>query len=167
MDDFLNKLKALAQDKRLRIVLLLQAEGIKFAGDPQLRTDRRRLARAHVEDPGCRRHAAQVRRRAWKRGAASLPTLALLALALLACERSPYRPANDEPATIYMEACLPCHQGGAEGPSLAGRGLTAAAVEARLDRGGKGMPSFPRIRGEARRRLVAFVVNMSGQEPRP
>lgn len=147
MDDVLTKLKALAQDKRLRIVLLLQDARMKFAGDPRLRTDRRR--------------------RAGKRGASALPALALLALASLACGRSPYRPVTDEPATIYMEACLPCHQGGAEGPPLAGRKLTPGAVEARLDRGGKGMPSFPRIRGEARRNLVDFVVNLSGQEPRP
>ncbi len=95
--------------------------------------------------------------------AAFLPSLALpLALA---CGGSPYRPATEEPATIYMEACLSCHQGGAAGPALAGRALTAGAVEARLDRGGKGMPSFPRIRGETRRRLVEFVVRLSAQAP--
>ncbi len=89
---------------------------------------------------------------------------AVLLVGMAACGRSPYRPSTDEAATIYLEACTACHQGGAEGPDLAGRRLTAADVEARLDRGGKGMPSFPGIRGEARRNLVAFVVRMGGGE---
>lgn len=93
-----------------------------------------------------------------------MPGLVMLSAALfVACDRSPYQPATDEPATTYMEACVPCHQGGPAGPALAGRHLTARSVEAKLDRGGNGMPAFPGIRGEARRKLVDFVVALSGE----
>jgi mono/diheme cytochrome c family protein len=80
---------------------------------------------------------------------------------LVACAGSPYKPASDDGATIYMEACASCHQGGEAGPSLARLGLTADQVEARLRRGGKGMPSFPGIRGKARASLADFVVRLS------
>ncbi len=90
--------------------------------------------------------------------------MAGIALAL-ACTGSPYKPATNDAATIYMEACLPCHQGGTTGPSLAGRHLNASAVEERLDHGAKGMPAFPHIRGDARRHLVAFIVRLSGEDP--
>lgn len=85
----------------------------------------------------------------------------------LGCVGSPYKPATSDAGTVYMEACLPCHQDGPNGPSLAGRDLTAEAVERRLARGGRGMPSFPGIRGEARTNLVAFVVRLSAREPGP
>ncbi len=100
----------------------------------------------------------------------SLAAFAVTGIALaLACTGSPYKPATDDAATVYMEACLPCHQGGTTGPSLAGRHLSASAVEERLDHGAKGMPPFPHIRGDARRHLVAFIVRLSGGEaaPRP
>jgi mono/diheme cytochrome c family protein len=92
------------------------------------------------------------------------PVIAAAALAVLAlaCARSSYKPSSDEPATTYMEACASCHDGSTPAPVLTGRRLTPEAVERRLDRGGAGMPAFPGIRGEARKRLVAFVVEMSG-----
>jgi hypothetical protein len=90
------------------------------------------------------------------------PWFLCLAALLSACDRSPYSPSSDDPATTYMEACFPCHQGGSAGASLAGRKLTPEAVSERLDRGGKGMPAFPGIRGGSRKQLVGFVVRMSG-----
>ena len=99
---------------------------------------------------------------ALRRGAAP-GALALLLLA--GCGGSPYKPATDEPATIYMEACASCHQGSDAGPSLVGLNLAPAQVEERIARGGKGMPSFPGIRGEARSNLVGFVVKLSAAPP--
>ena len=87
--------------------------------------------------------------------------LATAAILILACERSPYKPSSDDAATIYMDACLPCHQGGSTGPSLAGRALTPEAVNQRLDRGGKGMPSFPGIRGRRGPSSWQYVVRLS------
>lgn len=87
--------------------------------------------------------------------------LVVAAALVLACERSPYKPSSDDAASVYMEACLPCHQGGSSGPSLAGLALTPETVTERLDKGGKDMPSFPGIRGEARANLVAYVVRLS------
>jgi len=89
------------------------------------------------------------------------PLLAVGATLVLACGRSPYKPSSDDAATIFMDACLPCHQGSSNGPSLAGRALTKEAIAQRLDHGGKGMPSFPGIKGEARTELVAYVVQLS------
>jgi mono/diheme cytochrome c family protein len=80
----------------------------------------------------------------------------------MGCTGSPYRPAAADAATIYLEACVSCHQGGPNGPSLAGRHLSAEVVEKRLSRGGRGMPAFPHIRGEARANLVSFIVRLSG-----
>ena len=91
----------------------------------------------------------------------ALPAFLAAAILLLACGRSPYTPTSDDAPTIYMEACLPCHQGGPAGPSLAGKALTPETVSRRLDRGGEGMPSFPGIRGETRARLVDYVVRLS------
>ena len=88
--------------------------------------------------------------------------LAVLAMGFVGCDRSPYRPSTDEPSNVYAEACGSCHQGGPAGPALAGRNLLPRAVEDRLSHGAKGMPSFPGIRGESRRKLVAFVVKLSG-----
>jgi len=79
----------------------------------------------------------------------------------MGCTGSPYRPTVSDAATIYLEACVSCHQGGPNGPSLAGRHLSLETVEKRLDRGGRGMPAFPRIRGEARANLVSFIVRLS------
>jgi mono/diheme cytochrome c family protein len=86
------------------------------------------------------------------------------AVVAVGCTGSPYRPTTSDAATLYLEACVSCHQGGPNGPSLAGRHLSAGAVEKRLDRGGRGMPAFPRIRGEARANLVAFIVRLSGNQ---
>lgn len=80
----------------------------------------------------------------------------------MGCTGSPYKPTVTDAATIYLEACVSCHQGGPNGPNLAGRHLSADVVEKRLSRGGRGMPAFPRIRGEARTGLVAFIVRLSG-----
>jgi mono/diheme cytochrome c family protein len=102
---------------------------------------------------------AQSNMRFLPRAAALAGASALLLFA--ACGGSGYKPSTDEPATLYLEACASCHQGGEAGPSLAGLGLTADQVEARLSRGGKGMPSFPGIRGKARANLVDFVVRLS------
>ena len=103
-----------------------------------------------------------IRGRHGGKGLIKLPALLTAAAALfLACGRSPYKPSSDDAATIYMDACLPCHQGSSTGPSLAGRTLSKEAVIQRLDHGGKGMPSFPGIKGEARTELVAYVVRLS------
>jgi mono/diheme cytochrome c family protein len=86
------------------------------------------------------------------------------AFVAMGCIGSPYKPTVSDAATIYLDACVSCHQGGPNGPSLAGRHLSAETVEKRLARGGRGMPAFPRIRGEARANLVAFIVRLSGDE---
>lgn len=86
----------------------------------------------------------------------------LLVLALAACSSSGYKPDSEDGGTIFMEACRPCHAGpSSPGGSLAGRGLTERQVVARLKSGGRGMPAFPGITGEARENLVDFVVRMS------
>lgn len=88
----------------------------------------------------------------------------LLAVALpgmfLACSRSSYRPATADGGSIYREACAPCHEG-SPGHSLRGLDLAPRTVERRLAWGGRGMPAFPRIRGEARRNLARYVAEMS------
>ena len=93
------------------------------------------------------------------------PWLALAAL-LLACTGSRYEPSTTDAATIYMEACQPCHASpSAPGGSLAGKALTPDEVRKRLKSGGRGMPAFPHIRGEGRDNLVAFVVRLSQPSP--
>jgi hypothetical protein len=95
-----------------------------------------------------------------KRTGAVLATLSMAAL--VACSSSSYKPQSRDGGTIFMEACRPCHAGpSSPGGSLAGRGLTERQVVARLKSGGRGMPAFPGIRGEARDNLVRFVVGMS------
>ncbi len=97
---------------------------------------------------------------------AALPVLALCAVAALtACSSSGYKPDTDDGGTIFMEACRPCHSGpSSPGGGLAGRNLTEVRVAARLRSGGKGMPSFPGIKGQARSNLIRFVVRMSRPE---
>ncbi len=97
---------------------------------------------------------------------AALPVLALCAIAVLAtCSSSGYKPDTEDGGTIFMEACRPCHAGpSSPGGSLAGRNLTERQVADRLSSGGKGMPSFPGITGQARTNLIRFVVRMSGPE---
>ena len=97
---------------------------------------------------------------------AALPVLALCAAAALtACSSSGYKPDTDDGGTIFMEACRPCHAGpSSPGGSLTGRNFTERQVAARLSSGGKGMPSFPGIKGEARTNLIRFVVRMSRPE---
>lgn len=85
---------------------------------------------------------------------------AFLAALSLACVRSPYRPAVSDGGSIYREACAPCHEG-TGGHGLRGLDLTPRAVERRLRWGGRGMPAFPGIRGEARENLVRYVAEMS------
>jgi hypothetical protein len=96
-----------------------------------------------------------------KRMVTLAPWLLVLATLILACDRSPYRPPNDDPASTYMEACFPCHVGGPSGPQLAGRKLSPESVEKKLRWGGRGMPSFPGIRGQARRDLADYVSRLS------
>ncbi|MGC8763615.1 MAG: c-type cytochrome [Acidobacteriota bacterium] len=83
-----------------------------------------------------------------------------LAILWLACARSPYTPSATDGGSIYREACAPCHEGTA-GHSLRGLDLKPEAVERRLRWGGRGMPAFPRIEGEARRNLALYVAEMS------
>lgn len=145
------------------VAILLQAARMKFSGTGPLDEDFGRAERAMDLNPACIPPQPKQPR---KRATASVNAMAgllLVAVGFLGCDRSPYGPSTDEPATVYMEACAPCHQGGSAGPALAGRHLTTQAVEARLSRGAKGMPSFPGIRGEARRKLVAFVIQLSGE----
>ncbi len=108
--------------------------------------------------------SSTLKNRRWALGgvAPALGVGLILAALLLACERSPYRSEERDTATIYMEACLPCHGGGTSGPSLTGRKLTPEAVEKKLRWGGRGMPSFPGIRGQARRDLVDYVSRLAG-----
>ncbi len=96
----------------------------------------------------------------------ALAVLGLCAVAALAaCSSSAYKPDTDDGGTIFMEACRPCHSGpSSPGGSLAGRNLTDPKVAGRLDSGGKGMPSFPGIKGQARTNLIRFVVRMSHPE---
>ena len=82
-------------------------------------------------------------------------------LSFLCCSGSSYTPSSDNGGAIFMEACYSCHGGGGTGPALAGRHLTPKLVEARLDHGGSGMPSFPNIKGAARKGLVTYVVGLS------
>jgi len=94
-----------------------------------------------------------------KRAARFLGVWALAGL-LLACGRSSYRPQTTDGGSIYREACAPCHEGNA-GHGLRGLDLQPQAVERRLRWGGRGMPAFPQIRGEARQNLVRYVTEMS------
>jgi mono/diheme cytochrome c family protein len=95
-----------------------------------------------------------------KRAGAVLAALSMAAL--VACSSSSYKPDSQDGGTIFMEACRPCHAGpSSPGGGLAGRNLTARQVVARLQSGGRGMPAFPGISGEARDNLVRFVVGMS------
>ncbi len=81
-------------------------------------------------------------------------------LASSCCSGSSYTPSSDNGGAIFMEACFSCHGGGSTGPALSGRHLTPELVESRLDHGGGGMPSFPNIKGAARKNLVAYVVGL-------
>jgi cytochrome c551 len=102
------------------------------------------------------------------RVATGLTILALLAAAFaLSCGSSRYAPSSDDPGTIYLEACAPCHRGGSSGPSLAGRRLTPEAVALKIARGSRGMPAFPGIQGEARRKLAQYVSRISQPEGAP
>jgi mono/diheme cytochrome c family protein len=83
-----------------------------------------------------------------------------LGVLLMACGRSPYRPETADGGSIYHEACAPCHEGNPD-HGLRGLDLQPETVERRLRRGGRGMPAFPGIRGEARQNLVRYVVEMS------
>ena len=79
---------------------------------------------------------------------------------LLACTRSPYTPSGTDGGSIYREACAPCHES-SPGRTLRGLDLSPETVERRISWGGRGMPAFPKIRGEARENLVRYVVVMS------
>ena len=77
---------------------------------------------------------------------------------LLACG---YTPRTTDGQTIYREACASCHAvPPAIGPNLVGMRLTPEILSKKLDTGGKGMPKFPGIKGEARHNLVKFIVSM-------
>lgn len=145
------------------VAILLQAARMKFSGTGPLDEDLGRAERAMASNPACNPPLSKGSRKRATASANALVGILLLALGFVGCNRSPYGSSTDEPATVFMEACVTCHQGGSAGPALAGRNLTAQTVEARLSRGGEGMPSFPGIRGEARRKLVAFVVQLSGE----
>ncbi len=93
------------------------------------------------------------------RGQGRLPWLVVLSLAFLAC--TTYRPTTTDGRTIYREACASCHAvPPATGPNLVGMRLTPEKVAQTLDRGGKKMPAFPGIQGEARRNLIQYVVTL-------
>jgi mono/diheme cytochrome c family protein len=77
---------------------------------------------------------------------------------LLACG---YTPSTTDGQTIYREACASCHAvPPAIGPNLVGMRLTPEILSKKLDTGGKGMPKFPGIKGEARQNLANFIVGM-------
>jgi len=77
---------------------------------------------------------------------------------LLACG---YTPRTTDGQTIYREACASCHAvPPAIGPNLVGMRLTPEILSKKLDTGGKGMPKFPGIKGEARQNLVKFIMGM-------
>jgi len=78
--------------------------------------------------------------------------------ALLACG---YTPRTTDGQTIYREACASCHAvPPAIGPNLVGMRLTPEILAKKLDTGGKGMPKYPGIKGEARENLIRFVLDM-------
>lgn len=91
---------------------------------------------------------------------ARLAFAALLAGLSLACSRSAFSPSTADGGTIYREACAPCHEGSGD-HDLKGLDLAPKTVERRLRWGGRGMPAFPHIRGEARENLVGYVTRMS------
>ena len=77
---------------------------------------------------------------------------------LLACG---YTPGTTDGQTIYREACASCHAvPPAVGPNLVGMRLTPEVLSKKLDAGGKGMPKFPGIKGEARQNLIKFILDM-------
>jgi hypothetical protein len=77
---------------------------------------------------------------------------------LLACG---YFPGTTDGQAIYREACAPCHAvPPAIGPNLVGMRLTPEILSKKLDTGGKGMPKFPGIKGEARQNLIKFILDM-------
>jgi len=77
---------------------------------------------------------------------------------LLACG---YTPGTTDGQTIYREACATCHAvPPAIGPNLVGMRLTPEILSKKLDTGGKGMPKFPGIKGEARQNLITFIMGM-------
>jgi mono/diheme cytochrome c family protein len=102
-----------------------------------------------------------------RRSATRSGILLFLAALFLACGSSRYEPSSEDPGTIYLEACAPCHRGGTSGPSLAGRRLAPGAVEAKIARGARGMPAFPGIKGEARRALAEYVSRISQPDSAP
>jgi mono/diheme cytochrome c family protein len=89
-----------------------------------------------------------------------VPALAgvLAASVFLACG---YTPHTTDGQVIYREACASCHAvPPAIGPNLVGMRLTPEVLSKKLDAGGKGMPKFPGIKGEARQNLIKFVLDM-------
>jgi len=83
---------------------------------------------------------------------------ALGVLVLLACG---YTPGTTDGQAIYREACAPCHAvPPAIGPNLVGMRLTPEILSKKLDTGGKGMPKFLGIKGEARQNLITFIMGM-------
>ena len=92
-------------------------------------------------------------------GRCGVSALAVWGLVFLAC--TTYRPTTTDGRTIYREACASCHAvPPATGPNLVGMRLTPERVAQTLDRGGKKMPAFPGIQGEARRNLIQYVVTL-------
>jgi len=77
---------------------------------------------------------------------------------LVACG---YTPGTTDGQAIYREACATCHAvPPAVGPNLVGMRLTPEILSKKLDTGGKGMPKFPGIKGEARQNLITFILEM-------
>lgn len=68
--------------------------------------------------------------------------------------------------TVFQQKCAGCHgnggKGGGVGPALAGAPLTAAAVEAQIDRGGGVMPAGL-VSGGQEADVVAYVASIAAQ----
>jgi mono/diheme cytochrome c family protein len=75
-------------------------------------------------------------------------------------------PGNvDRGKAVFATTCAGCHgdlgAGGSVGPKLAGAGLTAAIVQARID-GGAGVMPAGLVHGGREADVIAYVVGLGG-----